>query len=373
MTSREREKRAETENEKDKERERERREREREGEREENDGREEEEEREKRTPPPPFPLPPPCVQVQNVSVRRFKTPPCVPANALRIAEQIVGIPVPHGRHGRLPGFLPGQGSTASAAEQIADIPSSSGDLQGFRPRQNSTATSSTLELLSERIAEQIVAPDFRGGLLSHLLLTLQLVLKSVQKRILLRFFALFPKLKKMRSWVRTRVLGCPPVSAHPRWRLSRAGPVVGVTHPAMQAEIEEARAEVRREREQRSKRTRKRKRKKKAPRSSSYSSRGALVVDIDSGMFLSGFLFRCFPLLLTTGQDARHHGRYGPGGHVYLGWFLSMAPCIWQSLVRCSPWFDSGYILRQFTVVSVGDAGNVPFSALCLVRLSPRR
>ena len=32
--------------------------------------------------------------------------------------------------------------------------------------------------------------------------------------------ALFPKLKKVRSWVRTRVRGCPPVSAHPRWRLS---------------------------------------------------------------------------------------------------------------------------------------------------------
>ena len=59
----------------------------------------------------------------------------------RTAEQLASIPVPRGRHGRLPGSLPGQGSTASAAEQIADIPSSSGDLQGFRPRQSSTAVS----------------------------------------------------------------------------------------------------------------------------------------------------------------------------------------------------------------------------------------
>ena len=34
------------------------------------------------------------------------------------------------------------------------------------------------------------------------------------------FFALFPKLKKVRSWDRTRVRGSPPVSAHPGWRLS---------------------------------------------------------------------------------------------------------------------------------------------------------
>ena len=73
----------------------------------------------------------------------------------RTAEQLASIPVPRGRHGRLPGSLPGQGSTASAAEQIADIPSSSGDLQGFRPRQSSTAVS----------AQNISTPaPCRGGL-----------------------------------------------------------------------------------------------------------------------------------------------------------------------------------------------------------------
>ena len=34
---------------------------------------------------------------------------------------------------------------------------------------------------------------------------------------------------------------------------------------------------------------------------------------------------------------------------------LSTAPCIWQSLVRCSPWFDSGYILCQFTAAFVAQ------------------
>ena len=75
---------------------------------------------------------------QLVEVPTILTPTRI---AVQIAEQIVGIPVPHGCHGRLPAFLPGQGSTVSAAEQIADIPSSSGDLPGFRPRQSSTAFS----------------------------------------------------------------------------------------------------------------------------------------------------------------------------------------------------------------------------------------
>ena len=78
----------------------------------------------------------PQMAEQLVEVPTVLTPT---RTAVQIAEQIVGIPVPLGRHGRLPGSLPGQGSTASVAEQTADIPSSSGDLQGFRPRQSSTA------------------------------------------------------------------------------------------------------------------------------------------------------------------------------------------------------------------------------------------
>ena len=62
------------------------------------------------------------------------------------------------------------------------------------------------------------------------------------------------------------------------------------------------------------------------------------------------FLALC-SLWLQTGPDARHHGRYDQEG-----WFLSTAPRIWQSLVRCSLWFDSGYILRQSTAAFVGGA-----------------
>ena len=36
-----------------------------------------------------------------------------------------------------------------------------------------------------------------------------------------------------------------------------------------------------------------------------------------------------------------------------VGWFLSTAPRFWQSPVRCSFRFDSGYMLRQSTAASV--------------------
>ena len=39
----------------------------------------------------------------------------------------------------------------------------------------------------------------------HLILTLQLVLKNVLMSLVKGFFALFPKLIKVRSWLRTRV------------------------------------------------------------------------------------------------------------------------------------------------------------------------
>ena len=48
------------------------------------------------------------------------------------------------------------------------------------------------------------------------------------------------------------------------------------------------------------------------------------------------------------------------------GWFLSTAPRIWQSIFRCSLWFDSGYMLRQSTAAFVGGAFS--YSAQCLVR-----
>ena len=59
---------------------------------------------------------------------------------LRIAEQIVGIPVPRGRGKRR--------------------------VQGLLPEQNSTVISSSLERISEQTMEQIVdIPSSGGGLL----------------------------------------------------------------------------------------------------------------------------------------------------------------------------------------------------------------
>ena len=130
----------------------------------------------------------------------------------RTAEQLASILFPRGRHGRLPGSLPGQGSTASVAEQIADIPSSSGDLQGFRPRQSSTA-----------VSEQNVSTPapcsggLRGGLhgfppVQGSTVDFQFLLGTLVKG----FFALFPGLKKVRSLVRAPGRHWPRTRAHPR-------------------------------------------------------------------------------------------------------------------------------------------------------------
>ena len=62
--------------------------------------------------------------------------------ALQIAEQIVDTPVPQGRGGKR-------------------------RVQGFRPEQSSTATSSSLELISERTVEQIVDNPSSGGCLGQ--------------------------------------------------------------------------------------------------------------------------------------------------------------------------------------------------------------
>ena len=54
----------------------------------------------------------------------------------------------------------------------------------------------------------------------HLLLTLQLVLKNAQMSLAKGFFRTFPQIKKVQSWLGTRVQGCPPVAAHPLRLLS---------------------------------------------------------------------------------------------------------------------------------------------------------
>ena len=78
-------------------------------------------------------------------------------------------------------------------EQIAVDPVSSGGLQGSLPGQGSSSSSHVPAGVEEPARMSLVK-----GFFTHF----------------------SPKLKKVRSWVRTRVRRYPPVSAHPRWRLS---------------------------------------------------------------------------------------------------------------------------------------------------------
>ena len=126
-------------------------------------------------------------------------------------------------------------SLQRTVEQHVDIPvprrgGRNAGLQGFPPRQSSTATQLSLERISERIAEQIVdfhvsrggLQDFRPGQSSSSVARSPAEWLNTEDKAFQGFFSHFPpsSKKKVRSWVRTRVRGCPPVSAHPRWRLS---------------------------------------------------------------------------------------------------------------------------------------------------------
>ena len=116
-------------------------------------------------------------------------------------EQNVDIPVP-GRGGRiagLQGFFPGQSSTALPSEeriseriveQNVDF-TVGGGLQDFRPGQSSSSSSHVPARVSEALDE-----DGEGFILHF-----------------------SPKVKKMRSWVRTRGRNCSPSRAHPRRQL----------------------------------------------------------------------------------------------------------------------------------------------------------
>ena len=116
-------------------------------------------------------------------------------------------------------------SLQRTVEQLVDIPVPGGwrlrsGLHGFLPRQRSTASPSR-KRISERIVEQIVDPVSRGGLhgssSSHSPAGDEERADEPGKRF---FFALFPTLKKVRSWARTRGRNCFPSRAHPRRLLS---------------------------------------------------------------------------------------------------------------------------------------------------------
>ena len=124
-------------------------------------------------------------------------------------------------------FLPCSGLWSSTSTfQFLVVEGENAGLQGFLPGQGSTAQHGSLELVSERIVEQFVDIPVGGGLQDFRPGQSSSSSSHVPARVSLRmhlvkgFFALFPNFKKMRSWVRTRVRGCPPVSAHPHWRLS---------------------------------------------------------------------------------------------------------------------------------------------------------
>ena len=247
----------------------------------------------------------PQIVEQLVEVPTVLTPTRI---ALQIAEQIVGIPVPRGRgEQRLQGFSPGQGSTmVSSAErisertvkQIIDIPC--GGLHGFSPGQGSTSVSSA-ERISERTVEQIVG--FRGGGLQGFSPGQGSTAFSSAERLSERtaeqsvdipggglhgfssgqVSTPFSSAKRLSERTAEHIVDVPGGGLHavqsflPGSSSTADIPPQPVPDPwwesltpALQAEIEEARAQVRRE--QRSKRTRKKKRKKKAPRSSSFSS-----------------------------------------------------------------------------------------------------
>ena len=97
-------------------------------------------------------------------------------------------------------------------EQNVDIPvpgrgGRNVDLQGFPPRQSSTAQLASQERSSERIVEQIVDSRVLGGGLQDF----RPVQGSAASSSVSpghagegRFFALFPKIKKVRREVRTR-------------------------------------------------------------------------------------------------------------------------------------------------------------------------
>ena len=159
-------------------------------------------------PPPRCFLPEPQSAEQLVEVPTVLSP-------LRIAEQIVGIPVPRGR--------------------------GEGRVQGFLPRQSSTATPSALERISERIVEQIVDISPGGGLGQGF--SSSAGPADEDFTVVFRTFSLWGKSAQLGPHPSPRVpasvssstLAAQPVSDS--WWASLT--------PAQQAELEEARAAVR--------------------------------------------------------------------------------------------------------------------------------
>ena len=93
--------------------------------------------------------------VQQTAEQLVEVPTIVSVSSLHVlVEQIVDIPVPHGRDGRggLQGLRPGQNPTAFGGAEYVDIPVPRGGLQGLRLGQVSTASSSHSPGVAEEVS-----------------------------------------------------------------------------------------------------------------------------------------------------------------------------------------------------------------------------
>ena len=155
--------------------------------------------------------------------------------AVQIAEQIVGIPVPHGFGGKR-------------------------RLQGLLPEQSTTATASSLERISERTVEQIVdIPSSGRGLRQDSSSS-----TGAADEEFTGVFRTFPRGKKSARAAASPSARVPPHSSSwtPAAYEASCGSDVwwASLTPAQQAELEEARAAVRREHSSKMKRKKRRKR-----------------------------------------------------------------------------------------------------------------
>ena len=165
-----------------------------------------------------------------------------------LSLEIVDIPVPRGRgKRRVHGFLPEQSSTAQPVEQLVDIPSSRRGLYGSLPEQGTTAQ--TVEQIVDIPSGGVCGPGSSSA-------------AAAADEDFTGVFRTFPHGKKVRSAGQVsadlprHVSSSTPAAQPVSWWASLT--------PAQRAELEQARAEVRREHV--SKRKRKKRRKKKLPR-----------------------------------------------------------------------------------------------------------
>ena len=234
-------------------------------------------------------------------------------------------------------------------EQHVDIPVPHGCVQGSLPGQSSTAISSG-KRISERTVEQIVDIPSPGGSLAH---GSSSSAGSADEDFT-RVFRTFPRGKKVRVPPRVRVRECLRTRAHGRRRLIRrpvaptsgcrcvtltfASPITGtgalVYPPGLLLRASRSSGLVRRE----------------SP-TSGTGTRASL---------------RIHTLLFLLSEELRRQPRA-----VYKYWApccaFSSAPRNWHSLIRCSLWFDSGYILRQSTAAweRCGSRTRCACTSLC--------